>query len=163
MEGKTEARMDKGKKPMEGEEKPNKKKGANVEMGGYLCFGGMRKTSNRGEKETAVKGEEKGRGKERGREAGRERAPPSHTTLTIEEPVPSPQNPEGEILSPEETKEKEGEITGEEETAVGADEEENKLHDEEESKRLTCCQRCCGCVETVFRFVSPARKVIMVW
>lgn len=122
MEGKTEARMDKGKKPMEGEEKPNKKKGANVEMGDYLCLGGMRKTSNRGEKKTAVKGEEK----------------------------------EGE----------KGEITSEGDkgkTAVGADEEESKPHDEEENKPFTCCQICCGCVETVFRFVSPARKVIMVW
>lgn len=159
MEGKTEARMDKGKKPMEGEEKPNKKKGANVEMGDYLCLGGMRKTSNRGEKKTAVKGEEKGRGKERGRGSGRGDKP--HTTLTIKEPVPSPQNQKGEKLSPEE-----GEITSEGDkgkTAVGADEEESKPHDEEENKPLSCCQICCGCVETVFRFVSPARKVIMVW
>lgn len=55
---------------MEGEEKPNKKTGALVEMRDYLCFGGMGKTSRRGDRKTIVNGEENERGKERCRGAG---------------------------------------------------------------------------------------------
>lgn len=55
MEGKTEGRIDKEKKPMEVEEKPNKKIGELVKMGDYLCFEEIGKILSRGEKRIAVK------------------------------------------------------------------------------------------------------------